>query len=721
MGPLAMLILLVAALALFTATMIRRIDVLRAAQPDGRLDNIPQRLKSLLEVGFGQRKLLHEAGPGWMHVAIFAGFLVVAFRTVTMIIRGFDADWRVPGLNEVYLVVHNLLEVMVLAAVVYGLVRRLITRPARLKFSSEAALILGWIGLLMLTDLLGDAAKFQLPGEHVEHGWAWVATALSPLFAGQSEGALHAWHHVNYWLHVVLVLGFLNYLPFGKHFHVITALPAVFTERLTPSGKLETLDLEKLMAEGAESFGVGKVEDFSWRRILDMYTCTECGRCNAGCPTHTTDKPLHPRELICDERDHVYGIMDQLAAMGRLKSKGNTAEAKAISDSIERPALPGGVIEDEVLWACTTCGYCMAHCPVQIDHIPHIVDQRRYLAMTEAKMPAALQNAMRGMETNSNPWNISAQAREDWTEGLDVPRLRDKQDAEWLLYVGCAGSFDDRNQQVMRALVKVFHAAGVDFAILGTEEGCCGDATRRAGNEYLFQMQAQHNIQALQKYGVKKIVTACPHGFNTLKNEYPDFGLEGVEVWHHSQLLQSLVAQGRLTLNPDTAHTITFHDSCYLGRHNDEYEAPRQVLAAVGGLHQVEMERSRRGGFCCGAGGARMFMEEDLGTRINHHRIEEAAATGASEVCASCPFCLTMLEDAVKETDRQEQLVVRDIAEVLATALTTAETSAEPRPAPSDHAPAVPEATEMPAEAESEPEAAVDGPDSTAADPDKQD
>lgn len=666
MGPFAMLILLVAAFALFTATMTRRIAVLQAAQPDNRLDHWPRRLQSLLEVGFGQRKLLYEKGPGWMHAAIFAGFLVVAFRTITLIIRGFDAEWRVPGLNEWYLVVHNLLEVIVLAAVVYGLGRRLITRPRRLKFSGEAVAILAWIGLLMLTDLLGDAARFQLPGVHAEQGWAWAATAMSGLFAGQSESALHVWHHVNFWLHIVLVLGFLNYLPYGKHFHVLTALPAVYTERLTPSGKLETLDLEKLMAEGAESFGVGKVEEFSWRRLLDMYTCTECGRCNTGCPTYTTDKPLHPRELICDERDHVYEITDQLAAIGRLKTTGKTAEARAVSDSIERKTLAGGVIDEDVLWACTTCGYCMAHCPVQIDHVPNIIDQRRYLAMTEARLPAALQTAMRGLETNSNPWNASAQAREDWCEGLEVARLRDRPEAEWLLYVGCAGSFDSRNQKVMQALVACLRAAGVDFAILGNEEGCCGDVTRRAGNEYLFQMQARQNIQAMQKYGVKKVVTACPHGFNTIKNEYPDLGLAGVEVWHHSQLLQRLLREGRLQVSAEASHQVTFHDSCYLGRHNGEYDAPRDVLAAVGGLQAVEMPRSKREGFCCGAGGARMFMEEDLGTRINHHRIAEAAATGASEVCASCPFCLTMLEDAVKETDRQERLTVRDIAEVIA-------------------------------------------------------
>lgn len=683
MGPLAMLVLLIAALALFTSSMIRRLDVLRAAQPDWRLDEIPRRLRSLLLIGFGQRKLLYERGPGWMHTAIFAGFVVIALRTLTMIIRGFDAEWRLPGFNTGYLVLHNLMVVLVLAAVLYGLARRLLTRPERLKYSGEAVLILAWIGLLMVTDLLADAAEFQLPGHHPERGWAWAATLLSPLFAGLSEGALRAWHHTNFWLHSVLVLAFLNYLPFGKHFHVLTSLPAVFTERLTPSGKLDRLDLEALMDAGAESFGVGRVEDFSWRRILDMYTCTECGRCNTGCPTHVTSKPLHPRELITDERDHVYAISDQLAAMGRLKSKGNAAEVKALQGAIARPALPGGVIATDVLWACTTCGYCMAHCPVQIDHVPHIIDQRRYLAMTEAKLPAALQNAMRGLETNSNPWNIGAQAREDWCQGLAVPVLREKQQADWLLFVGCAGSYDARNQAVQTALVRCLQAAGIDFAILGVEEGCCGDVARRSGNEYLFQMQAKQNIESVRKYGIKRIVTACPHGYNTFKNEYPDFGLDAVTVLHHSQLLRQLLQQGRLRVRPEAAHEITFHDSCYLGRHNGEYEAPRQVLGAVAGLVQKEMPRSRRTGFCCGAGGARMFMEEDLGTRINHHRIAEAAATGASEVCASCPFCLTMLEDAIKETNRQRELRVRDIAEVIADNLETVRFETPPAsPAP---------------------------------------
>jgi len=684
MGPLAMLLLLLASLALFANTMIHRIYVMRAGEPDNRLDQPGRRLKALLEVGFGQRKLLYEKGAGWMHAAIFAGFLVIAFRTLTMFGRGFDADFHLPGFGgwfgDLYLAVLNLFEIIVLVAVLYAIVRRLVTRPDRLKFSGEAVLILVWIGLLMVTDLVMDAAAFQLHPGSPDRGWAWAATALSGAFAGQSPGALQAWVAVNFWLHVTLILAFLNYLPFGKHFHVLMALPGVYTERLTPSAHLAKMDFEAMAEAGVESFGVGKVEEFSWRRIMDMYNCTECGRCNVGCPTATTGKPLKPRELICDERDHVYGIADRLSALGRLRAAGRLKEFKALSESIERPQLIGEVNSEETLWGCTTCGYCMAHCPVQIDHVPHIIDQRRNLAMMQAKFPGALQTAMRGLETNSNPWNIGAAAREDWTEGLDVPRLRDKGEAEYLYYVGCAGAFDQRNQEVTKAVVKCLEAAGVDFAILGTEEGCCGDVARRSGNEYLFQMQAQHNIEAMQKYGVRKILTACPHGYNILKNEYPDFGLEGVAVVHHSQLLAELVRDGRLQVKPGVAESFTYHDSCYMGRHNDEYEAPRELLGAAG-AEVTEMARSRRAGFCCGAGGARMFMEEDLGTRINQNRIEEVAGTGAAQVATSCPFCLTMLEDAIKETDRQESLGARDVAEVLAAALVEPETDG-PAPAP---------------------------------------
>ena len=396
-----------------------------------------------------------------------------------------------------------------------------------------------------------------------------------------------------------------------------------------------------------------------------MYTCTECGRCNDQCPAHVTGKPLHPREIITNERDQAYELAPHLMQVGKWKAEGRDELAAAAIAEMERPALIGEVNDEEAIWACTTCGWCVTHCPVVIDHIPNIIDQRRYLTMMEAKVPSALQNALKGLENNSNPWNVSAAAREDWIGDLDVPRLRDKGSAEYLFFVGCSGSFDDRNSDVVRAVCRLLNTAGVDFAVLGTEEGCCGDPTRRVGNEYLFQMQAQQNIAAFQKYGVKKIITACPHGYNILRNEYPDFGLEDVEVHHHSELLAELVADGRLKLKPGAEAKITFHDSCYLGRHNDVYEAPREVLGSIEGIRQVEMDRSGRAGFCCGAGGGRMFMEEDLGTRINHERINEVAATGADEVCTACPFCLTMLGDAIKETDRSEQLRARDLAEIL--------------------------------------------------------
>jgi Fe-S oxidoreductase len=663
-NPVFMSILLLLSLSLFIGTMADRYWLMRAGGPENRFDRPGDRLRALLTIGFGQKRLLYEKGAGWMHVGIFFGFLVVSLRTVTLLGKGFDPAFTLPGfgggLGLFYALLKDTFSVIVILALLYAAWRRLVTRPSRLHLSLEAVLILLWIGSLMATDLLFDAAAMTLhPGSH-EHGWAWASTALTGLYAGADQAAVSGWMQTMFWAHCVLVLGFLNFLPFGKHFHVLTALPAVFLRNLTPG-----LALEKMEFEGKEVFGVGKLEDFSWRRFLDMYTCTECGRCTDQCPADVTGKPLSPRAIIVNERDQAYAMSEHLVAVGKLKAEGRLAEADALAASVERPALIGETNDEEAIWACTTCGYCQTHCPVMIDHIPNIIDQRRYLTMMEAKVPSVFQNALKGLENNSNPWNVSSGAREDWIGDLEVPLMREKGQAEYLLFVGCAASFDARNQDVMRALCTLLNKAGVDYAVLGTEEGCCGDPARRAGHEYLFQMQAPVNVETFQRYKVQKVLTACPHCFNSIANEYPQFGLQEVEVIHHSELLGDLVKQGKLQLKGNEQVSVTFHDSCYLGRHNDIYEAPREVLGAVDGIDLVEMPRNRREGFCCGAGGGRMFMEEDIGTRINHNRIDEAAETGAAEVCSACPFCLTMLGDAIKETEREEQMRARDIAEVM--------------------------------------------------------
>jgi Fe-S oxidoreductase len=636
MNPGLTIVLLVAALGVFAVAVARRLLPLRALRHDARLDRPGERLVGLLRYGFGQRRLLdrEELVPGVLHVLLFAAFLVLGARTVTLVGMGFDPGFHLPGLapgsapGRAYLLVKDIAVWAAAAAAAGFLWRRLVARPQRLTHSWEGTLVLGFILGLMVTELVLDHA-----------------------------GTASAVGRASYWAHLVLVLAFLCFLPFGKHFHVVTALPNVFLRALPPaSSALRTLDLE---AEDA-SFGTRSVADLSWKEALDVYSCTECGRCQTHCPAFLTGKPLSSKAINGALKHH---LVAQAPALGRL-ARGSTA-AEAL------PALVGEVISADTIWSCTTCGWCETACPVFVENIPRIVDLRRHQVLVEAAMPDEAARVFRNLETQGNPWGIGSNKRADWCADLDVPRAADG-DFEWLFFVGCAGAYDERQRKVSRAIVRILREAKVSFAILGEEETCTGDYARRLGNEYLFQQQAAATVETLNRHGVKKVLVQCPHCLNAIRNELPGFGGR-YEVVHHTQLIARLIGEGRLKLGAaaslqDTG--VTLHDPCYLGRHAGETAAPREALAGAG-VEVIEMARSGRTGLCCGAGGGRMWLEEKLGTRVNQRRVAEAAeALGprGGVVAVACPFCLTMLKDGIAETGREERLRVLDVAEVVAAA-----------------------------------------------------
>ncbi len=643
MNPVLTLVLLAAALGFFAVTLARRFLPLVALRRDERLDRPGERVRALLRFGFGQKRLLdrEEFLPGLLHVVIFAAFLVLALRTITLFGMGFDPSFHLPGLGprsalgQAYLLVKDVVVWGAMVAAAGFLWRRLVTRPERITRSWEGNLILGFIVGLMVTEVIFDHWPDSLAGR------------------------------ASFWLHLVILLVFLNFLPFGKHFHIITALPNVYLRSLPPaSAALRKLDLE---SEGA-SFGTRSVADLSWKEALDTYSCTECGRCQTFCPTHVTGKPLSHKAVNQALKHH---LIEQAPALRKLAKAADAGAREAALAGL--PALAAGVVAPDTFWACTTCGWCETACPVLIENIPRLIDLRRQQVLVESAMPDEAARVFKNIETQGNPWGIGSNKRAEWCEDLAVPRASEGGEFEYLFFVGCAGAFDDRQKKVSRAIVRILREAKVSFAILGEEETCTGDAARRLGNEYLFQMQASANVETLNGYGVKKVLTQCPHCLNAIRNEFPQFG-GNYEVVHHTQLIGRLVAEGRL--KPAAAaelsgQAVTFHDPCYLARHNGEVEAPRAALAAAG-VAVREMPRHGRTGFCCGAGGGRMWLEEKLGTRVNQNRVDEAAATLGEQggvVAVGCPFCLTMLKDGVAETGREEKLKVLDVAEIVAAGL----------------------------------------------------
>jgi Fe-S oxidoreductase len=648
---------LAAALAVSGILFARRAQLLvglvRMGKPAPRFDDLPQRARNEAEIVLGQRKLLQRLVPGLIHAAIFWGFLVLFPTIVIAMIGAVDRDATLPWLGHqgwfAFLV--DLFAVLVLVGVIGAVLIRKVQRPARFEGShlGEADLILALIAGIVTTLLLWHASRIALGINEWPAGSSPVSNALSRLFGDTPQGGTggsKVLERTFVWAHVLIILSFLAYLPHSKHLHIATAAVNVFFTRTRARGRLEPLRFDG--PEEEMRFGAGTVADLTWKQTLDTFSCTECGRCQDVCPAWTTGKELSPKLLIMALRDQVFEDGPPLV--------------RGVEGFEAQPLVPGAVT-DNVVWDCVTCGACVRECPVSIEHVDHIVDLRRHLVMMEARFPSEAEPMLRDVERAGNPWGKPQTERADWAEALGVRVLEPGDPAPEVLYwVGCAASFDERARTAAESTAKLLQAAGVDFAILGPRESCTGDPARRMGNEYLFQAHAEQNVGTLNEAGVTKIVASCPHCFNTLGNEYPDFG-GSYEVVHHSELLASLVAEGRLKPAAGS-EAITYHDSCYLARHNDVLEGPRDLVAAVG--QPIEMERSGKRTFCCGAGGAHMWMEERAGL-INEERAREATETGADTLAVACPFCTVMLDDGVKANG--SEMRVADVSTLLAEAL----------------------------------------------------
>lgn len=664
MYPIPVSVLLGLALVSVAYSLYRRFLLLRVAQGvDHRFADPIARLKGVLTFAVGQKRLLfRDTSSGLMHALIFWGFCIISLRTLTFFGLGFRENFVLPGLSSgfghFYNFTLNVFLLLVSLACLYGLYRRLVIKPKRLTQSLEAVIILCVILGLCLSDFAFEGARYAL-GKHLEQG-AFVGPWLGSSFIGLTPQFLGRLETSSYFTHILLILGFLNFLPYGKHFHIITSIPNVFLRNQKPLGQLTKLDFTN---ENQTVFGADRVEHFSWKNYFDWFSCTECGRCTAQCPATNSDKPLNPKELTINLRDFLYKKANRLIDDQEGRYDGPKDEVGLIPDASPLIGETSGITHD-ILWSCTTCRACEEACPVFIEYVQEIVDMRRNLVMMQGAFPAELQTVFQNMERNGNPWGIGFSERAQWAKDLQIPTLAQNPNVEYLYFVGCAGAFDDKNKKVAQALAKLMQQAGVSFAILGSEEKCNGDSARRLGNEYLAQNLIQENVATFNKYNVKKVIASCPHCFNTIQNEYPQFGGH-YEVIHHADLLNELIKDGILKPKKSVEATVTYHDSCYLGRYNDIYDAPREILNAIPGLEVVEMENSKDAGRCCGAGGGRMWMEEHLGKRVNQMRLDDAKETDASTVVTACPFCKVMLSDAITET-KTSGMDSKDIVEILA-------------------------------------------------------
>jgi Fe-S oxidoreductase len=671
-------------ISLFTYVVKTRIQYIKLGKKAEFDNNVKERLKKIWVMVFGQKKLLKDKKSGTIHVMFFYGFILVQFGAIDFIWKGIKPGSHLPlgPIYPAFTFFQEIVTLVILVATFWAFYRRYIEKLVRLKRGFKSGLVLIFIGGLMIWVLLGNGMDIIWHGE--EPSWTEpVASLISLALGGIGKTASIVIFYVAWWLHLIFLLSFLVYVPQGKHAHLIAGPANVYLNRLEKPGKLSKIDFED---ESQESFGVGKIQDFTQLQMVDFYACVECGRCTNMCPATGTGKMLSPMDLIVKLRDHLtyYGAAvtskqpwvpkfafsntkgNQIALAAAGQGAGESAAALAYS-----PSLIGDVITEEEIWACTTCRNCEDQCPVMNEHVEKIIDLRRYLVLTEGKMNPDAQRAMTNIERQGNPWGLNRKEREKWRElreDVHVPTVKEMKKAgeefEYLYWVGSMGSYDNRSQKIALSFAKLLNEAGVKFAILGNKEKNSGDTARRLGNEFLFQDLAVKNIEEFQDAGVKKIITTDPHAYNIFKNEYPDFGLEA-EVYHHTEILYQLVKEGKLVPKYPVNETITFHDSCYLGRYNDVYDPPREILKAIPGVKLVEIERNREKAMCCGAGGGLMWMEEDTGQRINVARTEQALETHSTIISSACPYCLTMLSDGTKAKEVEDKVSTYDVAELL--------------------------------------------------------
>jgi Fe-S oxidoreductase len=668
LSPVGITLLLLVAFALFTAFTARKLALVAALQPEVRWDQPWERLRTVVTNGLLQQRMIRrEWKPGVMHTVIFLGFVSLLVRKLQLIVIGFDEEFALTGtLGDFFTVWKDLVEVGVLLAVGYAFYRRLIQKPARLEPNREGLLVLALITIIMITDFAFDAFRFAqlsdtVPAIAHERAHAPIGGWLAGLVAQWPIATLATAAAISYWTQMITVCAFLVLLPLGEHFHIVTALPALFFRRGRPGHAVPKVDLSPLLDDAADAselkVGARTAADLSWKDAFDAFTCTECGRCKDACPAFQTGKPLSMKGVNDSLKHH---LLQQRAAL----VSGDAAAMEKL------PALVGDVISEDTLWSCTTCGYCEAACPIELELLPKFYKLRQHRVMMDGEFPAELKNVFDAYEATSNPWGLPADTRGDWANGLGVPVIRSADDmarVDWLFYVGSAESFDQNGQKIARAFVDILREAGVTFGILGAQEPTTGECVRRAGNEMLFQQLAATLVETFNALGVKRIVTCDPHAFNSLRNEYPDFGGTW-EVFHHTQLIDRLLADRRLTVRP-THERVLLHDPCYLGRHNGEFEAPRSVLAQVAKDSLLEFPLHREKSMCCGAGGARMWMEEHIGTRINVARVEQGLAQQPQVIATACPYCSIMLGDGLKTKNLNESIQTRDVAELVQAAM----------------------------------------------------